>query len=62
VGGTRTIGSGGNTSAASQEVEDLQNKLREKDKALVKLQKEHKRLQVMAAGRSPAALRAPGAW
>jgi len=29
---------------------------------MVKLQKEHKRLQVMAAGRSPAALRSPAAW
>ena len=55
-------GSGDNASAAAQEVEDLQSKLREKDKALIKLQKEHKRLQVMAAGRSPAALRTPGAW
>ena len=44
---------------AADEMEDLQNKLREKERALVKLQKEHKRLQVIAASRSPAALRNP---
>ena len=37
-----------------REVEELKSKLKEKEKALVKLQKDYKRLQVIAAGRSAA--------
>lgn len=39
---------------AEREVEELKSKLKEKEKALVKLQKDYKRLQVIAAGRSAA--------
>ena len=44
------------------EAETLRGELREKERALVKLQKEHKRLQIMAAGRSPAAQRKPAGF
>ena len=44
------------------EAETFRGELREKERALVKLQKEHKRLQIMAAGRSPAAQRKPAGF
>ena len=44
------------------EAETLRGELREKERALVKLQKEHKRLQIMAAGRSPAVQRKPAGF
>jgi len=59
---TKGIDTQADGSSAHEELEQLQHKLKAKDKAMVKLQKEHKRLQVMAAGRSPAALRSPAAW
>jgi hypothetical protein len=54
-----TTVSQGSSNATVKELEETREKLRERDKAFVKLQKEHKRLQIMAAGRSPAALRTP---
>ena len=58
-GGTRQPGgAAGSQVPPSQgsepEVEELKSKLKEKEKALVKLQKDYKRLQVIAAGRSAA--------